>query len=138
MPSFIALSWKGILSLLLLQLIQSASATPLRQRRDLLSDITAIVNASDAYTIPQNSDDKAARAAAIKVTQAGFLYGPPVAGGPYFPSGVLGIARAAADQAEIQLDLVPELALAALDDTKATADILQVLTNSPSIFENRS
>jgi hypothetical protein len=138
MPSLSALSLKSILSLLLLQILHTTSATPLRQRRDLLGDITAIVNVSDAYTIPQNSDDKAARAAAIKVTQAGFLYGPPVAGGPYFPSGALGIARAAADQADIQLDLVPELALAALDDTKATVDILKVLPFPFGSPKNRS
>jgi hypothetical protein len=85
----------------------------------------ALLNSS-AYTIPQNSDNSTGRAADILIKQAGFTYGPPVAGGPYFPTGVLGLAKVAVDNAEQQLDLVPETAGTALDTTAATVGILKV------------
>lgn len=76
------------------------------------------------YTLPQDSSDPIARAAAIAVTQVGFTYGPPVAGGPYYPSGILGSARAAADLAELQSDLTAEEVLTAEDSALATAGSL--------------
>ena len=78
------------------------------------------------YTITQKATDPVIRAAEIATTRATFLYGPPVAGGPYFPTGALGLARVALDQAFIQLDLVPELALAVTDLGQAAVDVAKV------------
>lgn len=78
------------------------------------------------YTITQKATDPVLRAAQIATTRATFLYGPPVAGGPYFPTGSYGSDRVALDQAFIQLDLVPELALAVMDLGQAAADVAKV------------
>jgi arachidonate 15-lipoxygenase (second type) / 8-lipoxygenase (S-type) len=68
------------------------------------------------YSLPQNDLlNSIARGLGITTKQLGFLYGPPVAGGPFFPTGVLGIARAAADQVLIQVDEAPILAAVAVD-----------------------
>ncbi|EXJ61913.1 hypothetical protein A1O7_02344 [Cladophialophora yegresii CBS 114405] len=56
----------------------------------------------------------------ITAKQVGYLYGPPVAGGPFFPTGALGLVKVAADQALIQLDEVPILAAMTLDRTDST------------------
>lgn len=80
--------------------------------------------AAASYTLPQNSNDPVLRAAALGATRLGFTYGAPVAGGPYYPSGALGIARAVEDQAAIQLEVLPEGALAAKDTAAATAGAL--------------
>ncbi|KAJ4390851.1 hypothetical protein N0V93_004450 [Gnomoniopsis smithogilvyi] len=80
--------------------------------------------AAAAYTLPQDSSDPLDRAAAILTTQLGFTYGAAVAGGPYYPSGALGTVKAAADQAAIQLEVLPETALSATDTAAATAGAL--------------
>lgn len=81
---------------------------------------------SGQYTITQSSQTPLLRAAAIAVKRLTFLYGPPVAGGPYFPDGALGTTRVLLDQAFIQEDLVPELALAAADAAAATLGLPKV------------
>lgn len=73
------------------------------------------------YTLPKDSHDPLERAAALAVTRAGFTYGPAVAGGPYYPSGVLGTVKAAADLAALQADLTPEDILTAEDSAQAIA-----------------
>lgn len=72
------------------------------------------------YTLPQHSADPAARAAALNVTRAGYTYGPPVAGGPYYPAGSLGTPRGEADLASLEADLEAEQALVEKDAEKAT------------------
>jgi hypothetical protein len=79
-----------------------------------------------SYTIPQSSTNPLTRELTIDTVRTNFLYGPPLAGGPYYPSGILGIAKNALDVVNIQTDLTPELALAALDDVSAVADISKV------------
>lgn len=78
------------------------------------------------YTITQNSPNPLTRAAAINVVRLNFLYGPPVAGGPSFPTGALGLAKVANDLANVQLELNPELTNTGLDAAKGTADISKV------------
>ncbi|ROW13068.1 hypothetical protein VPNG_05958 [Cytospora leucostoma] len=73
------------------------------------------------YTTTRASSDPKARAAALAVIQAGFTYGPAVAGGPYYPSGILGTAKAAADLALLQTDLTAEEVLTAEDSAAAIA-----------------
>lgn len=90
------------------------------------SILNELLPSGGKYAITQKSSNPLTRAAGIDLKRLGFLYGPPVAGGPYYPNGPLGLARDALDQADIQADLNPELANAALDDAKATADIAQV------------
>jgi hypothetical protein len=79
-----------------------------------------------AYRITQKSNDPVLRAAGIATTRLTFLYGPPVAGGPFYPTGTTGLLRAAADQLAIQADELPELTGAGLDDTQATLKLSQV------------
>ena len=94
----------------------------------ILSEIDGILTAPTGgkYAITQNSKSPALRATELAVKKATFNYGSPVAGGPYFPAGILGTARAALDQAFIQEDLVPELALAVADAASAAADVRKV------------
>ena len=79
------------------------------------------------YTITQQSQTPIIRAAGIATKKATFLYGPPVAGGPAFPAGAYGTLRATLDQAFLQEDLVPELALAVADAAAAVAGLPKVL-----------
>ncbi|KAI3399057.1 hypothetical protein diail_7857 [Diaporthe ilicicola] len=74
-----------------------------------------------SYSLPQDSSNPAARAAELGVTQAGYEYGPPVAGGPFYPSGSLGSAKGAADLASFQADLTTEDALVSEDAAAAAA-----------------
>ena len=60
-----------------------------------------------AYVLPQNDTGVTYRPANISVKQAGFQYGAPVAGGPFYPTGSLAATRIAADQAAIQADQNP-------------------------------
>ena len=85
--------------------------------------LEALVASTNSYTITQNARNPSRRSAAINTKRDGFLYGPPVAGGPYFPAGPLGIAKAAVDQANLQRDLLPQLINAARDDASATASL---------------
>lgn len=78
------------------------------------------------YAITQNSKAPILRATGVAVKKTTFNYGPPVAGGPYFPTGALGTTRVLLDQAFIQEDLVPELALAVADAAAATVALPQV------------
>ncbi|KAG6364391.1 hypothetical protein INS49_005992 [Diaporthe citri] len=73
------------------------------------------------YSLPQDSSDPAARSAELDATRAGYEYGPPVAGGPYYPSGELGAAKGAADLASLQADLTPQEAFVGKDAAAATA-----------------
>lgn len=88
------------------------------------------------YTLPKDSLDPLGRAAALAVTRAGFTYGPPVAGGPYYPSGVLGSAKAAADLATLQADLTAEEILTAEDSASATAGSLAGKYNGLETLED--
>ncbi|CAN8104864.1 unnamed protein product [Discula destructiva] len=53
-------------------------------------------------------------------TQAGFLYGPAVAGGPSYPTGPLGNLTALADYESLGLELALERNLTTIDATLAT------------------
>ena len=72
------------------------------------------------YSLPQNGSNSLTRALDIVTKQVGYLYGPPVAGGPYFPTGALGLAKAAADQAEIELEEAPVFTAIAVDTADST------------------
>lgn len=98
-------------------------ASPLEKRPETGS-LHFVERAATAYTLPQNSKDPLGRAGAIAVTKVGFTYGAAVAGGPFYPSGALGLVKTAADQAAIQLEVLPEGALAAKDTAAATAGAL--------------
>lgn len=74
------------------------------------------------YTTPQQSTSRFTRSLNLALVRTTFLYGPPLGGGPSFPTGLLGAAKVAEDAANIQLDLVPELAAAAVDLAKAALD----------------
>ncbi|KAJ4289623.1 hypothetical protein N0V90_010952 [Kalmusia sp. IMI 367209] len=71
------------------------------------------------YTIPQKAIDPALRALAINTTRAGFLYGPAVAGGPFYPTGPLGNAKVAADVGNEQLEAGPQQVLVFEDAARA-------------------
>jgi hypothetical protein len=81
---------------------------------------------SGSYSIPQKSLSSIVRAANIAIVRGAFLYGPPLAGGPAYPSGLLGLAKDVQDTVNIQLDLTPEIANAALDLAQATLDTPKV------------
>ncbi len=68
-----------------------------------------------AYSLPLNDSRSPERSLEIAAKQVGYLYGPPVGGGPFFPAGVLGLGRRASDQAEVLRDEEPSLAAIAVD-----------------------
>jgi hypothetical protein len=71
-----------------------------------------------AYSIPQNGTS-AQRQQAIDATREEFLYGPAVAGGPFYPAGPKGNAKAAADIADVQREITPNSALVQLELARA-------------------
>ena len=77
------------------------------------------------FSLPQNDSGALTRSLDIITKQLGYLYGPPVAGGPFFPTGVLGLAKVAADQVEIQLDEAPVIAGVAIDTADSTLSVVQ-------------
>jgi len=85
------------------------------------------------YTIPQQASVAAslARSASILTVRTNFLYGPPVGGGPYYPSGLLGAAKDAADAASIQVDVNSQIVNAAADLAQAVLDTPKVGTFLP-------
>ncbi|KAH8660201.1 lipoxygenase [Xylariales sp. PMI_506] len=94
----------------------------------LVNKVGATVQSVDPllapYLLPQD-DANATRAAGVLLKQATFLYGPPVAGGPYFPAGPLGLARAAADQVEEELEQGINFVAATVDAAEVIADAAQ-------------
>lgn len=74
-----------------------------------------------AYSIPQKAVLPLARSLAIDVTRAGFTYGPSVAGGPFYPSGLLGLAKNAVDVAAEGIESAAELVLTTADQLAAAA-----------------
>lgn len=106
-----------------ISVLENCLASPLAKRPESGSS-HLFERAASAYTLPQNSNDPLGRAAGIAATQLGFTYGAAIAGGPYYPSGALGLVKTAADQVAIQLEVLPEGALAAKDTAAATAGAL--------------
>lgn len=74
------------------------------------------------FSIPQHAATPLLRSTGVLAKQVTFLYGPPVAGGPAYPTGVLGLLKVTTDLASIQLDLSSEATQALLDVTSAVAD----------------
>lgn len=81
-----------------------------------------------SYTLPQHASDPLVRALAIDATRAGFSYGAAVAGGPYYPTGLLGDAKVAEDVAAEQTEGLPEMTLITEDGVVATATSGKVCT----------
>ncbi|KAM7202640.1 Lipoxygenase [Naviculisporaceae sp. PSN 640] len=61
----------------------------------------------ELFTITQQSDSSL-RWTNLALLRTAFLYGPPVGGGPAYPTGPLGIAKNAKDLIAIQTDLLPQ------------------------------
>lgn len=96
---------------------------------DLLNTVFGTVGGGRSmYTIPQQASVTAsiARSASILTVRTNFLYGSPVGGGPYYPSGLLGVAKDAADAASIQIDLNSQIFNAATDLAQAVLDSQKV------------
>ncbi|KAK3073922.1 hypothetical protein LTR53_004050 [Teratosphaeriaceae sp. CCFEE 6253] len=148
----------SILALLLLTAYASPAAIP---RQTLPNDARSIValaktfislsdlddgtapnlNFSGHYTITQHSGYPVLRSTELLAKQAAFIYGPPVAGGPSYPTGALGLAKIAADLAAIEADLAPELVGALLDGVAAVAGAekyngLQTLDDYTKLYGN--
>ncbi|KAJ4388073.1 hypothetical protein N0V93_008678 [Gnomoniopsis smithogilvyi] len=73
------------------------------------------------YSIPQHAVLPLARALAIDVIRNGFTYGSPVGGGPYYPAGLVGLAKVAVDVTAEEMESAAELALTTTDEVTATA-----------------
>ncbi len=96
------------------------------EARPLLTSNASLSNTQEPdlnpYSLPQNAHNAQIRAAAIAATQAGFSYGPPVAGGSFFPAGDIGKARVAADMALEVQEAVPVITMSTSDSTHAMND----------------
>lgn len=79
-----------------------------------------------AFSLPQNGASSLLRAAGIKVTRAGFTYGPAVAGGPLYPAGVLGLAKNAVDVAAAGIETAAQAGLTVQDQANAAASVQNV------------
>ncbi|OQV10640.1 hypothetical protein CLAIMM_14607 [Cladophialophora immunda] len=75
----------------------------------------------------------------IEIKQAGYLYGPAVAGGPSFPAGPLGLAKLASDLNEVLLDEAPILTAIATDTTLSASqnNSLQTLDDYTLLYEGQ-
>ncbi|KAH8666967.1 lipoxygenase [Xylariales sp. PMI_506] len=82
-----------------------------------------------SYTITPSSTDPL-RSANLDIVRTSFQYGAPIAGGPYYPSGLLGAAKSGLDIVDFLSEFTPELALMGLDITKATLDVEKASTYS--------
>lgn len=87
----------------------------------ILVTLTAHVPHVVGYSIPQHAVLPLARALAIDVTRNGFTYGPSVGGGPFYPAGLLGLAKDAVDVAAEGIESAAELALTTADEVVAAA-----------------
>lgn len=96
------------------------------QSSALLTLFTSYIRGSAGYTLPQNAPFPLLRSSAINVTRAGFLYGDAVAGGPFYPTGKLGLAKVAVDVAAEQSEALPEQVLIDTDAAAANASSAEV------------
>lgn len=88
------------------------------------------INFTTPYSVPRNALDELIRSAGITTKRLGFNYGLPLAGGPSYPTGLLGLARIATDLLSLQLDVTPQLVNVALDDTAAALAVGEVKGSS--------
>lgn len=96
--------------------VQSAAGAVIRTDRVRRNE-SAVVK----YSLPQDSSDPAARLTSLDATRSGVQYGPPVAGGPFYPAGEVGSVLGAADLASLQADLGNQEALVGIDVAHANA-----------------
>lgn len=106
----------GLLALLILRSTSSlALAAVLPLARLSSNDSTSLF----PFEITQHSNTSELRSAAIDIKRASFLYGPPIAGGPFYPMGALALTKKGADLTAVQVDEAPQLTGATLDGTEA-------------------
>ncbi len=71
------------------------------------------------YTLPKSGPSSVDRKKNLDLVRTNFLYGPPVGGGPQYPTGLLGSTKNVLDVVSIQNELGPRVAGAAADLAKA-------------------
>lgn len=91
-----------------------------------------LLSGAVAYEIPQNATNPL-RQQAINKTREEFLYGPAVAGGPFYPTGSQGRAKVAADIADVQRETTPNTALVQQDVARAGNSSEQVSIPNPMV-----
>ncbi|KAF7554099.1 hypothetical protein G7Z17_g3147 [Cylindrodendrum hubeiense] len=92
---------------------------------DGLKKVTVTVSDTVSPSYSLHDSNETLRSAGIFIKKTNFLYGPAVGGGPYFPTGPLGLAKVTADQALINLELGSQLALVSLDLVDSTLSASQ-------------
>lgn len=90
-----------------------------------------------AYEISQNATNHQ-RKEAIDKTREEFLYGPAVAGGPFYPTGPQGRAKVAADIADVQRETTPNTLLVQQDVARAGNSSEQVSIFPTMVLLSRS
>lgn len=108
-------------ALLLLQgnpLLSLAAVLPLLGYNDSTSLLS--------FEITQDSKTPDLRAAGVDTKRATFLYGPAVAGGPFYPIGPLALMKKGADLTAVQVDEAPQLTGATTDQMEATLEAADV------------
>lgn len=96
--------------------VQSAAGAVLRTDRVRRNEYTVV-----KYSLPQDSGDLSARTSSLDATRSAVQYGPPVAGGPFYPNGSVGSVLGAADLASLQADLAAQEHLVQVDVAHANA-----------------
>ena len=104
---------------------QSSVPIPSENGTSLLAQLLSALE-GESYSIATESSDPIIRAANLDIIRDAFLYGDAVGGGPYYPSGILGIAKDVLDITNIQLDLTPQILLAINDSKQAILDAAKV------------
>lgn len=88
--------------------------------------VLAVSQNTMGYSLPQQATLPLARALAISITRDGFTYGSSVGGGPFYPTGLLGVAKDAVDVTAEGLDSVAELTLTTADEVTAAVSTAKV------------
>ncbi|EOO04024.1 putative manganese lipoxygenase protein [Phaeoacremonium minimum UCRPA7] len=118
---------------------QSSVPIPSENGTSLLAQLLSALE-GESYSIATESSDPIIRAANLDIIRDAFLYGDAVGGGPYYPSGILGIAKDVLDITNIQLDLTPQILLAINDSKQAILDAakyngLQTLDDYVTLYD---
>jgi arachidonate 15-lipoxygenase (second type)/8-lipoxygenase (S-type) len=97
----------------------SAKSSSLKASTTLVAASSSVTG---AFAIPQKAVTPAKRSNAIALKQKNFLYGPAVAGGPYFPTGSLGTTLINADISSFQSETSLQQSEAFSDTAAANSD----------------
>lgn len=112
----------GLLALLFLRSTTFLASAAVLPRQSCGNESDSLL----AFEITQDSSTPELRSLAIDTKRATFLYGPPVAGGPFYPIGPLALTKQGVDLAAVQVDEAPQLTGSTVDGAEARLESAEV------------